>query len=249
VLTVEDTQAIDAEALEEERRTMKPEVFQQEYFCSFDAPLVGSYYGDLMTQMRVDGRIRPVPWDPLLPVRTGWDLGVRDSMVVWFAQRDPSGSARLIDLYHNAGKGMPHYAKVLKEKPYVYDYHWAPHDAAVTELGTGKTRVETAAELGIQFDVLPRTPIQDGIDAVRALLPRAFIDEARCDLGIEALKQYRKDVLEGAEGPTGEPVYRDKPHHDWTSNFADALRTLALGWTDYTFGSAGFRQPDTKWVV
>lgn len=249
VLTVEDTHAIPAEAIEAERRGMPKELFQQEYFCSFDAPLVGSYYGDLLTSMREEGRIKEVPWNPLLPVRTGWDLGVRDSMVIWFAQRDSGGAARLIDCYHNAGKGLAHYAKILKEKPYSYDYHFAPHDAQVTEMTTGKSRVEMAAELGIHFDVLPRMPIQDGIDAVRALLPRVYADAVKCDLGLEALKQYRKDILEGAEGPDGEPIYRDKPHHDWTSNFADALRTLAVGWTDFEFGSSSFKQPDVRWVV
>ena len=69
--------------------------------------------------------------------------------------------------------------------------------------------------------------MQDGIDAVRTLLPRCRFDEEKCDRGIEALRQYTKDET-GLMGLDGKPIYKDSPKHDWSSDFADAFRYLAI---------------------
>ena len=99
---------------------------------------------------------------------------------------------RLIDYYENSGEGLPFYAGVLKDKGYVYGEHWAPHDIRVRELGTGKSRLETAQSHGIDFQVVPDIGLDDGIDAARLLLPRCWFDEEKCRVGLEALTFYRK---------------------------------------------------------
>ena len=58
--------------------------------------------------------------------------------------------------------------------------HFAPHDIEVKEIGTGKTRLEIAADLGIRFNVLPRLPFIDGIEASRLIMDRCLFDEERC---------------------------------------------------------------------
>src|SRR5260221_4102783 len=60
--------------------------FEQEYMCSFDSPVIGSYYGAAMRDMDQNGRIITVPYDPKLPVYTIWDLGIGDSCAIWFVQ-------------------------------------------------------------------------------------------------------------------------------------------------------------------
>ena len=94
---------------------------------------------------RKEGRITRVPYDPLLPVDTDWDLGIGDRTRIWFSQSSPAGEVRLIDFYENSGEGLPHYIQVLKDRDYVYGHFWAPHDIRVKELGTGKSRLEVAA--------------------------------------------------------------------------------------------------------
>jgi hypothetical protein len=247
VLTVDDTKAVDAEAIEADRRSgMSEHMIQQEYFCSFDAPLIGSYYGDIMAKMLEDKQITRVPYDPTAPVITAWDLGISDAMVVWFAQR-VGREIRIIDYYRSSGKGMDHYAKVLHEKPYAYSEHLAPHDVKQREIGTGKSVLDQAAQLGLRMRVVPKVPVQDGILAVRALLPRCYIDEERCAHGIEALRSYTKEVIDEEQGPNRETVYRDTPLHNWASDPADAFRTLAVGLRPQA--SPSFTQPSARWVV
>jgi phage terminase large subunit len=216
-----ETRIIPPAELEAARAVMSSEQYDQEFECAFAAALLGAYYAREIGEAEVSGRIGRVPYDPLAPVETWWDLGVGDSTAIWFVQR-VGPEIRLIDYYEMTGEGLPHYAKVLQEKSYVYSQHVAPHDIVVRELGTGKSRLEVARELGLTFIVAPRLGIDDGINAVRALLPRAWIDAERCGPGVEALRQYRKDFDERLK------IFRDHPRHDWTSHAADALRTGAI---------------------
>jgi len=226
VLSVEDTRSIPMSAIDDERAAGMPEeMIQQEFFCSFDAPLVGSYYGNPMAKLLADGHITKVPYDPVLDVHTSWDLGVGDSTVIIFFQM-AHNEIRIIDFYDNQGEGLPHYIKTLREKEYVYGDHFAPHDIKVRDFSTGKSRLEVARELGIRFRVVANLRIEDGIEAVRSVLPRCYIDEDKCSHLVEALRQYRKDYDEK------HLTFKDRPLHDWTSHPADAMRYLALGIRD-----------------
>jgi hypothetical protein len=223
VLPVDKTNAIPLSVVEDERKSGMPEeLIQQEYFCSFDAPLVGAYYGDGMARALQDKRITNVPWEPKLRVHTAWDLGVGDSTAIWFFQVYQH-EIRIIDFYENNGEGLPHYIKVLSQKDYIYDRHYAPHDIEVRELTSGKARIDVARSLGIRFTVVKQHCVEDGIESVRNLLPRCWFNYDRCERGVEALRQYRKDFDEKKR------VFRDKPMHDWSSHAADAFRYLAWG--------------------
>lgn len=218
--------------IQEERETgMAEELIQQEYFCSFDAPFVGSYYGTQMLSAEKTGRIlEDIPYDSRLPVETWWDLGMDDSTTIWFVQKYGM-EVRLIDYYENSGEGLQHYAKVLAGQvtdgehrgAYFYGSHLGPHDIEVRELGTGKSRREVARDLGIKFTVGKCHEVQDGIETVRTLLPLCYFSQKRCMRGIEALRQYRKEYDENNK------VFRNTPLHDWTSHGADAFRTGAMG--------------------
>ena len=139
-----------------------------------------------------------------------------------FCQRS-GREVRLIDYYEASGVGLDHYARALGGRPYVYGEHLLPHDAEVRELGTGKSRVETLASLGIRPRVLPAMRVEDGINAARNLLPQCWFDAARCAGGLEALRQYRREWDERLR------AFRPRPLHDWTSHAADAFRYLAQG--------------------
>mgnify|MGYP006921301442 CR=1 FL=1 len=214
---------ISDEAIEAEREAgMAEEMIQQEFFCSFDAPLVGAYYGQQMIDADKQKRITNVPYDPQLEVDTAWDLGMDDTTTIWFFQ-EYGLELRLIDYYEASGEGLQHYAKILREKNYAYGRHLAPHDIMVRELGTGKSRLETARSLGIPFTVVTRHDVEDGINAVRMTIPMCWFDQERCSRGIEALRQYRKEFDEKTK------CFSGKPLHDWSSNGSDAFRILAWG--------------------
>lgn len=228
LLTRDDTNAVSLQAIQEARDAGMPEeMIQQEFYCSFEAPLQGSYYGEQMTRMREEGRLGTVPWEPTKPVTTAWDLGIGDATAIWFIQ-EIGEEPRAVDYYESSGVGLAHYHKILREKPYAYDEHLVPHDAAVRELGTGKSRIETAALMGLRMRVVPKLSLDDGIEATRQLLTRLFIDSKKCSRGARGLQEYTKEDT-GLRDPDGRPIFRDKPRHDWTSHPADALRTYAVG--------------------
>lgn len=217
-----DTHFFTEETLGKARRSMSEEEYLQEYECSFAASVKGSYYGRLLETAEHDGRICGVPYNPAFAVITAWDLGFSDSTAIWFAQA-VGQEVHIIDYYASSGVGLDHYARVLKEKGYVYGEHLFPHDVAVSELGTGKTRLETLRTLGLPGRVLKAARVDDGINAVRMLLPRCWFDREKCEAGLDALRMYQRDWDEKAQD------FRSAPRHDWTSHGADAFRYLAMG--------------------
>lgn len=131
----------------------------------------------------------------------------------------------------------------LRGRGFRYGLHIAPHDIRVRELGTGKSRLESAAALGIRFVTAPALPVADGIDAVRRLLGRCRFDSSRCATGLRALRAYRRRWNARQEQAAPGPL------HDWTSHAADALRYAAVGWRTETDLSAGPRRARTHYDI
>lgn len=216
------TGLLDEEYLASARAVMTPDEYAQEYECSFEASVRGAIYARELEAAREAGRITRVPYESALPVDTDWDLGIGDATAIWFSQRTRTGEVRVIDYYESSGEALPHYIGVLQQRGYVYGEHWAPHDIQVRELGSGKSRLETAASLGIRFRVTPNIGLEDGISAARMLLPRCWFDAERCKHGIDALMHYRRSFNERL----GE--FKATPVHDHSSHGADAFRGLAV---------------------
>jgi hypothetical protein len=211
-----ETKAIPQDVLDNERTEIirlygSDALYEQEYECNFSVPIAGAYYAENIARAYRDGRVGHVPHEPRIAVDTWWDLGINDRMSIWFTQ-SVGQELRVIDFYESSGQGLPHYIGKMKEKGYVYGKHTAPHDIEVRELTSGKSRRETAAALGINFDVAPRLPIVDGIDAVRGVFPKTWFDAERCRDGLNALKNYRKQYDEKRK------TYLNNPYHDWSSN-------------------------------
>ncbi len=186
----------------------------------------GSYYGRLLQEADRAGRIGRVPVEPNLLVNTSWDLGVSDSTAIWFFQYLPVGRFgewRFIDYYEAAGEGLAHYAEVLARKGYRYGQHIAPHDIAVRELGGGKSRIETARGMGINFTIAKNIPVMDGIEACRQVIGAAWFDKERCGNGLSCLWGYQREYDDV------HACFKTSPLHDWTSHGADAFRYAAVG--------------------
>lgn len=216
-----ETGIIGVDELASARAAMTPDEFDQEYECSFEASVRGAIFASELAAVRESGRIRELVIDPVLPVHTGWDLGVGDATAIWFAQQAHS-EIRVVDYYEASGEGMPHYAAVLQRKPYAYGVHYAPHDIEVRELGSGRSRREVARQLGVNFTLAPRVSLEDGIHAARMLLPRCYFDASRCREGLDSLQNYRWEHNSRLD------EFKSTPVHDWASHGADAFRYLAL---------------------
>jgi hypothetical protein len=235
------TKIIPEQELKAALKEMGESKYQQEFECNFNSPIEGSYYGSIINDLEANGRIAEFPRDDLCRSFTAWDIGMGDSTAIWVAQV-AGKEVRLLDCVENHGVGLDWYVSWLRENNYQSFDHILPHDVEVRELGTGKSRKEVLQEAGLNVTVAPRLSIADGIQATRRLLPRCWF-HPDTKQGLNALRNYRKEYDEKRS------VFYDKPLHDWSSHFSDAMRYLAVG-LDESDGSWSKPLPNNvRWVV
>ena len=217
-----ETKIVEKDELDAALAVMGEAKYQQEFECSFVGNIQGSIYGDLVDDLDDAKRIGGVPYNPAHLVNTAWDLGYTDACSIIFFQQ-VNHNIHIIDYYENEKEALPHYAEVLKEKEYIYGNHYAGHDVEQTDFSSGYSRREVAANYGIRFRVAPRINLEDGIHAVKMILPRCKIDSDKCSDLLIALRHYHRKYNDK------ERVYKIKPVHDFSSHPMDALRYLATG--------------------
>ena len=222
-----ETGILPDEELQAAKSTMPEGIYEAEFECSFESNVPGAVYAKELQSMEENDQIGRIPFDPAFKVQTFWDLGINDSTSILFAQlAHGNRSISIIDHVNMTGEGLPYYADLLDQKAkqysWTYEAHTAPHDINVRELGTGKTRQETALSLGINFRAAPKLPLEDGINAVKMTLPRCYIDRDKCQRLLESLRFYHR-VYDAKN-----LVFRSRPQHDWSSHDADCMRTLGV---------------------
>jgi len=244
LLTAEDTgaltQAALAAALKEYTALYGVDVgtaqYKQEYFCDWQAAILGAYFAFEMAQVRSESRVIAVEADHDRPVHRAWDLGVRDDTSIWWWQVQ-GAQLIILDHYASSGAGVDHFAGEIEKRRDIHGWKdgtdWVPHDAKVKEFGTGKTRVESMQALGLHPMLVPWATFADGIEAARRTLPLCVFHPRTEETGIAALEQYRR------EWDDEKKAFRATDVHDWTAHPAAAFRYLSLAW----------RQADRREVV
>jgi hypothetical protein len=200
--------------------------YEQEYMCSFNAAILGAFYAAECVELRNEGRVLECEPDLDRPVHRAWDLGVRDDTCIFFYQAHGS-QILVLDVYAASGVGVEHFRdeifKRCTERGWIHGDDYVPHDAKVKEWGSGRTRVETMSSMGLHPVLVPLAALEDGINAVRRVLPLCVF-HPRAEPGLDALEQYRR------EWDDDKKAFRASPLHDWTSHYADAFRYLAMGY-------------------
>jgi hypothetical protein len=238
MLKASETGLIAASELALARTDLTEEECAQEFECSFDAAVIGSYYGKQLLKAELDKRIGNVPYETAAMVWAARDLGIRDATAIWFAQV-VGREIRIIDYYEASGVDLGHCVGEINTRPYVYAGHIVPHDAQARELGTGKSRLEVLEDLGLRnITLAPLHRIEDGINAGRIFIPKCWFDEGKCQRGLDALRLYRSDWDNKLQ------VLRPGPVHDWTSHAADAFRYLAMTLDRRAVPSGFYRRTD-----
>jgi hypothetical protein len=216
---------IPRDELADARKGMTDDQYEQEFECSFTAAIQGAYYGKELNAAQ--DRIKTVSYDPMFPVHTAWDLGYSDDTAIWWYQVI-AGEIRILEAHSSNGNNVDFYANLVNNKPYKYGLHWLPHDAKAKTLASGGKSIQEMLIKGIgnNIRIVPSLSLQDGIQAVRSMLPRCWFDKVSCADGLEALMQYQREYDEDKKS------FRDKPLHNWTSHYADAFRMLAIAWRE-----------------
>jgi hypothetical protein len=232
-LRADQTDLIAEEELEDARKSMTPDQYEQEFLCSFEAAILGAYYGQEMRALTDSGRITPIEYDPLFPLESAWDLGYSDDTSIWTYQVC-HGEVRFLDYHSSNGKSIPFYTAYIaqKEQEYgaKYSTHWLPHDARAKTLASGGKSIieQLSSKIDIiSMKIVPSLSLQDGIQATRMMLLRSWFDP-KCEEGIECIRQYQREYDEDKK------IFRDKPRHDWASHGSDALRMAAIAWKQET---------------
>lgn len=203
------------------RAEMDDEEYAQEYECDPNAVVKGTYYAKLLADLERKGQIyADVEWDPDQPVEVAFDLGYTDSTAAWFWQKRPDGIA-VIDYLEAHSQPLGFYFNALRDRPYEYRTIWLPHDAKAKSLQTGRSTIEQFLQEDFPIRISPKLDTQDGISAVRKVLPMCYFNP-KTENGVEALRAYKRDYDEDKK------VFSDNPRHDWASHGADAFRYLSL---------------------
>lgn len=235
LLTAENTGGFTPEQLEIERQEYIATygedhgnaLFEQEYFCSFEAAILGSYYAKELADVAAQGRRGHFPVDHNFPVQTAWDIGKTDDTSIWFYQQTFDG-LRVVDFHSSHGKDVDFYVELLAGKDYKIEWINLPHDAKQKRLGMPRTVEQQLRDAGKKYGwkvlTLSNQSIQDGIQAARKTFPVCYFHEETCEPGLEALAQYRR------EWDDDKKCFSNNPVHDWTSHPADAFRYLAQAW-------------------
>lgn len=227
-LRADQSGLLPREELLDAQASMSANQYEQEFLCSFEAAILGAYYGQEMRRLTDLGQVTRVDYDPMFKVFTAWDLGYSDSTSIWFFQVI-HGEIRVLEYFEAHGQAVPFYAGVINSKDYEYDTHFLPHDArAKTMASGGKSTIEQLSDkIPLEsLKIVPNLSVQDGIQASRMALTRAWFDAEKCEQGIECLRQYQREYDDDKK------MFRDKPRHDWASHGADAFRMLAVAWKE-----------------
>jgi hypothetical protein len=231
VLRADQTNLLPQSELDDAKASMSDNQYEQEFLCSFEAAILGAYYGQEMRRITDMERITSVDYDPMFPCHTAWDLGYNDSTsIIWF--QVVYGEIRVLDHHMSNGQSIPFYTGLLQQKEdeygYKYGYHYLPHDARAKTLASGGKSIieQISAKIDIKhLKIVPNLSLQDGIQATRLAITRCWFDN-KCEELIECLRQYQR------EWDDDKKVFRDRPKHDWTSHSSDAMRYLSIVWKD-----------------
>jgi hypothetical protein len=223
MLRASETKLLAESELIAARQDMTPEQFDQEFECSFDAAILGAYFGREVAEAERSGRVLDsLPIVPDVPVNTAWDIGNSDHMAIWCWQV-VNGDIHVVDYLCSYGHYMDKYSADLDARGY-HGTDYVPHDAKVPSVETGRTRIETLFGYGRKPVLVADHKVNDGINAARMTFPRVKFDGTKCKDGIEALRQYRAEYDEKTR------AFKDTPKKDWATHPADAFRYLCMAW-------------------
>jgi phage terminase large subunit len=211
--------------LAEERAKAKRSMLADDYENIWEGKpkrvAAGAIYRHEIEALFTDSRVCNVPYDPMLPVHTVWDLGWNDAMTIIMVQRTPT-TINVIDYIEDSNRTYDWYVGELNKLQYRWGTDYLPHDGAAANPQTGISSIQTLRNLGRDVDdPLPAIDVEEGIKQARMIFPKCYFDQHKTARLLECLKRYRRSINQRTNEPTG-------PLHDEYSHGADAFRYLGM---------------------
>lgn len=234
------------DVLNEERLKAKRSMLKEDYEHIWEGKArrvaAGAIYRHEIETLYLENRACAVPYDPLLPVHTVWDLGWNDSMTIGMVQRG-THDVRLIDYIEDSHRTLDWYVAQLDKRSYRWGTDFLPHDGRTRNFQTGKSTQEQLQAMGRKSVVVQaQTSVEEGIKAVRMLFPRCYFDKTKTARLLECLKRYQRQINTQTNEPMG-------PLHDEYSHGADMFRYVgqAVPVMESTFGHEYEEPEETDW--
>lgn len=190
------------------------------------AAVAGAIYHKEITAAKMTGRLRHVPYDPLLPVHCIWDLGWADYMSILCVQRAAS-EVRIIRYVEGHHRTYADYVAELNSFGYVrWGMDWLPHDGRAKSAESGRSPQQILKDLGRncpddESSIVDEIGVENGIKAARQMFPRVFFDKENAGLLFNRLGRYKRQINQRTQMP-------GNPEHDENSHGADGFRYLAV---------------------
>lgn len=222
---------MDKEVLEELRQEYIAKYgndffFRQEFYCDFGAASSSSYYSESIKLIEDSGNIGSYPYQSDKPVFTAWDLGLSDSTAICFFQVVDK-RIRIIDFFETNNIGLPSIISFVTSKPYVYGWHFLPHDGAVRDMTDAISRIQKIRELGLPNSVLLRREgIDIGINRMVSMARSTYFNEETTDVLRRKLLIYKRKFNPLTGNYAG-------PDHKTESHAADSYRMIGSAWEQY----------------
>jgi phage terminase large subunit len=218
ILTVNDTNLVGTEDIDEERKEgMSEDMIQQEYYCSYNVGIVGGVYSH---QLETINKCK-LPIEKGVPVDLYLDLGMADATAIIFAQ-NVGKEIRVVDYMEDNGQDVGYYAEQLIGRKYNYGIMYLPHDAFNKRLESSKTIADQFIALGFKVKRVQKSTIANGLAQARKVFPYVWFDEDRAALLIKSLENYRYEYNQLKK------CFSKVPRHDWSSHGADSFRYMAI---------------------
>jgi len=198
-------------------------LFEQEYECSFTAAILGAYFGHEMTRADREQRIGVVDIDWSQPIHTAWDLGKATNNPIWCFQVDAANRPRIVDFYRPESDDLADWCTELDRRGY-HGHDYVPHDIMAGNWGQGRSRLEMMRLCGRKPQIIPAVPVADRQQAARVTINAAVFDEERCSVGLDGLRNYRREWDDELR------TFREHPVKDWSEHIGSAFCYLAMAW-------------------
>lgn len=218
------------EADRQDDQAKDPDSYDHVWEGDYVSIVTGAYYARGLKDAEREGRVRPLAYDPMLPLLTYHDIGgagaKADAYTIWVCQL-VGAEIHWLDYYETRGQTLAYHANWLRDSGYKDAHIILPHDGLNTNNISGKTYEDHWEEAG--FSNVRTVPNQgkgaakQRVEAGRRLFPRMVFDRTKTEAGRQALGWYHERHDENRDVGLG-------PEHDWSSHGADSF---GLGCIDY----------------
>lgn len=203
----------------------QPEQYDHIWEGGYVSVSEGAYFARHLAEAKAQGRVTQLSFDPLMPIKAYWDIGVRDATSIWVSQQ-VGGRVNCLRYYEAVGQDLATHLNWLRDNGYGRAECVLPHDGAKADAVTAIRFEDHIRAAGFQVRTVPnqgRGAAMKRVETARRVFPSMWFDEAGCSGGIKALGWYHEKRDEHRNIGLG-------PEHDWASHGADAFGLLC---TDY----------------